>query len=201
MIQKKAGPPRIDRPVRRGRPCTSGSPASAGRAPDNGTPRPSKRHTPGGVRGLSGHGFAGRGFVPRPHQGHPREKALRKTHCARRRLCGRGGDVHRLTDSVDKNKGERKRGLRPHNAYGTRFCHCRRTKSVRGFKTGTGVRAEVPKGKKAYRRARSPFVPAALSRVSNADGINDKYCKLLHCADGYGYSRRSALPPPAEAGV
>jgi hypothetical protein len=36
--------------------------------------------------------------------------------------------------------------------------------------------------------------------VGNADGINAKYCKLRHRADGYGYAWRPALPPPAEAG-
>jgi hypothetical protein len=35
--------------------------------------------------------------------------------------------------------------------------------------------------------------------VGNADGINAKYCKLLHRADGYAW--RPALPPLAKAGV
>jgi hypothetical protein len=37
-------------------------------------------------------------------------------------------------------------------------------------------------------------------RVGNADAINATYCQLLHRADGYGYARPPALPPPAEAG-
>jgi hypothetical protein len=35
-------------------------------------------------------------------------------------------------------------------------------------------------------------------RVGNADGINAKYCKLLHRADGYRYARQPALPPRPE---
>jgi hypothetical protein len=37
--------------------------------------------------------------------------------------------------------------------------------------------------------------------IGNADGINAKYCKLLHRADGYGYAERPALPPRLKPGV
>jgi 5-methylcytosine-specific restriction endonuclease McrA len=86
-------------------------------------------------------------------------------------------------------------------AHGFPRGYCLRTKSVRGFQTGDMVRAEVPKGKKAGIRVGRIAIRASGSfRVGNADGINAKYCKLLHRADGYGYARRPALPPPAEAG-
>jgi hypothetical protein len=44
----------------------------------------------------------------------------------------------------------------------------------------------------AHRRRQS-------SETATPEGINAKYCKLLHCADGY--ARRPALPPPAETGA
>jgi hypothetical protein len=61
-------------------------------------------------------------------------------------------------------------------------------RSVRGLETGDIVRVELPRGDKAKpRRTSRPFVPAALY-IGNADGINAKYCKLLHRADGYGHA-------------
>jgi hypothetical protein len=177
MIQKKAGPPRTDRRGAAGL-CTHGWPASAGRARDNGTPRPSsaiRRAVREAERTLVCWSRLRSAAAPST----PARAGIAKNPCARRRLCRRGGDVHRLTDSVNGNEGERKKGLLPHNAYGTRFAtRPLQAHPFAAFKTGTGVRAEVPKSKKAYRRARSPFVPAALSRVSNADAINDKSRKL-----------------------
>jgi hypothetical protein len=79
-------------------------------------------------------------------------------------------------------------------------CMC--TKSVRGFQTGDMVRAEVPTGNKAGTRAGRVAVRRSGSfRVGHANGINARYCKLLHCADGYCYAQQSALPPrPEERG-
>jgi hypothetical protein len=75
-----------------------------------------------------------------------------------------------------------------------------RSKSVRGFKTGDMVRAEVPNGKQAGIHVGRVAVRGSGSfRVGNADGINARYCKLLHRADGYGYAWRPALTPRAEA--
>jgi hypothetical protein len=79
--------------------------------------------------------------------------------------------------------------------------YCMRPKSVRGFKTGDMVRAEVPNGKQAGIHVGRVAVRASGSfTVGTADGINAKYCKLLDRADGCGYAWRPALPPPAEAG-
>jgi hypothetical protein len=68
------------------------------------------------------------------------------------------------------------------------------------FKTANMVRAEVPKGKKAWSGAFAIRASGSF-RVGNGDGINHKDCKLLHRADGYGFARRPAFPPPAETGV
>jgi hypothetical protein len=76
---------------------------------------------------------------------------------------------------------------------------CIRTKSVRGFQTNDMVRAEVPTGKTARNHVGRVAVRGSGSlRVSNADRINPKYCKLLHRADGYCYARQPALPPRLE---
>jgi 5-methylcytosine-specific restriction endonuclease McrA len=71
-----------------------------------------------------------------------------------------------------------------------------RAKRVRGFQTGDMVRAEVPKGaRKGVHVGRVAVRVTGSFRVGNADGINAKYCKLLHRADGYSYARASS---PAE---
>jgi 5-methylcytosine-specific restriction endonuclease McrA len=87
-------------------------------------------------------------------------------------------------------------------AHGFPRGYCMRTKSVRGFQTGDIVRAEVPTGKKAGTHVGRVAVRGSGSfRVGNADGINAKYCKLLHRADGYCYAWQPALPPrPEERG-
>jgi RRXRR protein len=65
------------------------------------------------------------------------------------------------------------------------ICYCTRAKRVRGFQTGDRVRAEVPKGARKGVHVGRIAVPVTGSlRVGNADGINAKYCKLLHRADG-----------------
>ena len=72
-----------------------------------------------------------------------------------------------------------------------------RAKAVRGFQTGDMVRAEVPNGNPAGVHVGRVAVRASRSfTVGNADGINAKYCKILHRADGYGW--RPALPPRPE---
>jgi hypothetical protein len=69
------------------------------------------------------------------------------------------------------------------------------------LRTGDMVRAEVPPGEKAAIHVGRVAVRASGSfRVGDADGINAKFCKPLHRADGHGYARRPALPPPAETG-
>ena len=85
--------------------------------------------------------------------------------------------------------------------YGFPRGYCMRVKSVRGFKTGDIVRAEIAKGKHAGIHVGRVAVRASGSfRVGNVDGINAKHCKLIHRADGYGYGLRPAAPPPPPEG-
>jgi RRXRR protein len=78
-----------------------------------------------------------------------------------------------------------------------------RAKRVRGFQAGDIVRAEVPKGaRKGVHVGRVAVRVTGCFRVGNADGINAKYCKLLHRADGYSYAPRfvsSRASAPVEA--
>jgi hypothetical protein len=87
-------------------------------------------------------------------------------------------------------------------AHGLPRGSCMRTKSVRGFQTGDMVRAEVSTGKKAGTHVGRVAVEGSGSfRVGNAEGINAKYCKLLHRTDGYCYARQATLlPRPEERG-
>jgi hypothetical protein len=64
-----------------------------------------------------------------------------------------------------------------------------------GFQTGDMVRADVAKGaRKGVHVGRIAVRVTGSFRVGNADGINAKYCKLLHRADGYGFAARAFLP-------
>ena len=81
--------------------------------------------------------------------------------------------------------------------YGFPRGRCMRTKSVRGFKTGDMVRAEVPKGRHAGIHVGRVAVRATGSfRIGKADGINWKHCRMLHRADGYGYAVSASPVPP-----
>lgn len=72
-----------------------------------------------------------------------------------------------------------------------------RCKTVRGFRTGDLVRAEVPKGKRTGVHIGTVVVRASGSfRVGKADGISWRYCRLLQRADGYEYTKKGAAPPP-----
>ena len=75
--------------------------------------------------------------------------------------------------------------------YGFPRGYCVRAKAIRGFRTGDMVRAQVPKGKHCGIRVGRVAVRATGSfRIGTADGINAKYCKLLHRADGFSYACR-----------
>jgi hypothetical protein len=79
-----------------------------------------------------------------------------------------------------------------------------RIKSVRGFKTGDMVRAEVPNGKKAAIHVGRVAVRASASfRIGNTDGVNAKLCHILQRADGYGFAGSGLRParfPPLPKG-
>ena len=86
------------------------------------------------------------------------------------------------------------------DTYGFPRGYCMRSKSVRGFQTGDIVRAEVPNGKNAGIHVGRVAVRASGSfNVGAVQGINWKRCRLLHRADGYGYTV-SASPVPRDGG-
>jgi hypothetical protein len=84
-------------------------------------------------------------------------------------------------------------------AHGFSCGSCMRTTSVRGFQTGDMVRAEVPIGKKAGNHVGRVAVCGGGSfSVGHAGGINARYRKPLHRADGYCCARQPAPPPRSE---
>lgn len=71
--------------------------------------------------------------------------------------------------------------------------HLMRTKSVKGFRTGDMVRAEVPVGKKAGIHFGRVAIRASGSfniqtGHSVIQGIGYKHCRILQRGDGYGYA-------------
>jgi len=79
------------------------------------------------------------------------------------------------------------------DAFGFPRGYLMRTKTVKGFRTGDFVRAEVPAGKKvgahvgrvAVRRTGSFNIQTGSAVVQ---GISHRHCRLIQRADGYGYS-------------
>lgn len=101
------------------------------------------------------------------------------------------------------------------NKFGFLRGHLMRSKSVKGFRTGDMVRADVPVGKKAgihfgrvAIRATGSFNIQKTAGIV-VQGIGYKHCRLIQRGDGYGYSRQSVhlslqpqrhrFPPPAKA--
>ena len=79
-----------------------------------------------------------------------------------------------------------------------------RSKTVRGFRTGDLVRAEVPRGKRAGAHVGAVAVRASGSfRIGSADGVSWRYCRLLQRADGYCYAKggSGASSPRLKAGA
>ncbi len=78
--------------------------------------------------------------------------------------------------------------------YGFPIRHRTRQKTHFGFQTGDMVRAVVPKGKKTgvhtgrvlCRKSGSFDIATSDGRVQ---GISHRYCRALHCADGYRYAK------------
>ncbi|MFF0307689.1 RNA-guided endonuclease IscB [Streptosporangium sp. NPDC004379] len=86
-----------------------------------------------------------------------------------------------------------------------------RTKTVRGFRTGDPVRANVPTGEKAGVHTGRVAVRSTGSfnittRHGTVQGIGHRHMRVLQRADGYGYTTqpearyRTAFPPPPEGG-
>jgi hypothetical protein len=78
-----------------------------------------------------------------------------------------------------------------------------RTKVVYGFKTADMVWGKVLQGKNAGLHVSPVAVRVTGSfKVGKANGINARYCKLLHRADGYGHAwRPRASSPCLKAGA
>lgn len=90
------------------------------------------------------------------------------------------------------------------DAYGFPRGYRMRSKTVRGFRTGDLVRAEVPRGKRLGVHIGCVAVRASGSfRVGKVDGISWRYCRLLQRADGYGYTKggSGASSPGVNAGA
>jgi hypothetical protein len=73
---------------------------------------------------------------------------------------------------------------------------------VKGFRTGDLVRAVVPSGKKAGCYEGRVAVRASGSfnittPHETVQGINARYCRILHHQDGYTYAKGGAVFPPA----
>ncbi len=73
---------------------------------------------------------------------------------------------------------------------------------VKGFRTGDVVRATVPSGKKAGCYEGRVAVRASGSfnittPHETVQGINARYCRILHHQDGYTYAKGGAVFPPA----
>ncbi len=75
------------------------------------------------------------------------------------------------------------------------------TSVVGGFRTGDIVRAVVPEsstkagvyvGRIAIRASGSCNIKTATGTIQ---GIHVRYCRALHCSDGYAYQKGMALPP------
>lgn len=77
-----------------------------------------------------------------------------------------------------------------------------RSKTVRGFRTGDLVRADVPKGKHTGVHIGPVAVRTSGSfRVGKADGISWRYCRLLQRTDGYGYGSTKGGSGASSPGV
>lgn len=79
------------------------------------------------------------------------------------------------------------------DAFGFPRGYLTRTKRIKGFQTGDRVKAIVPVGKKSGVHTGRVAVRATGSfNIQTAhgvvQGISHRYCKVIQCADGYGYS-------------
>ena len=90
--------------------------------------------------------------------------------------------------------------------YGFPRGYLMRSKTVKGFRTGDLVRAEVPLGKKVGCHVGRVAVRATGSfniQTGGAvvQGISHKHCCLIQRSDGYGYTRIASFKEDASAGT
>jgi len=98
-----------------------------------------------------------------------------------------------ITPFIAKAQGHGSRQMCVTDRFGFPKSHKKRQKKYFGIQTGDIVRADVPKGKcqglhtgRVMVRAKGNFVVSTAS--GNAD-INQKYCVVIHRADGYAYPK------------
>lgn len=143
-------------------------------------------------------GSGGRTKFNRSRQGYP------KQHWIDAACVGETGELVQISASMQpllvKATGHGCRQLCGTDRYGFPSRHRSKQKKHFGFQTGDVVVAVVPKGKHqglhfgtvACRVTGSFDVKTASGKVG---GINQKYCRKFHSADGYGYSFGSAFLP------
>lgn len=91
-----------------------------------------------------------------------------------------------------RTSGHGRRQICRTDKYGFPKRYVPRFKFVKGFQTGDIVKADVPKGKKAgIHKGRVAVRSTGSFNISTASGlvqgINAKYCTVIHRKDGYGY--------------
>ena len=101
-----------------------------------------------------------------------------------------------LTALSIKATGHGSRQMCSMNKYGFPRTGPKQAKKVHGFKTGDIVKAIVPKGKYAGTHTGKVAVRCiGAFRVGEVDGINWKYCSLIHSTDGYAYTQQKGERP------
>jgi hypothetical protein len=114
-------------------------------------------------------------------------------------LCLRAGHIRPLSIQAT---GWQRRQMCLMTESGFPRSRAKQQSCVKGFRTGDAVRAVVPKGKRV-----GVYVGRVAVRASGSfnlttgsgtvEGINAKYCRLLHRKDGYEYGKGDAAFPPA----
>ena len=92
------------------------------------------------------------------------------------------------------------------DAYGFPRGYCVRQKVVRGFQTGDIVRAAILKGKKTGTYSGRVAIRASgcfnvQTPTGVVQGINFRYCTLVHRSDGYSYRGPCLLPTNKSGGI
>jgi 5-methylcytosine-specific restriction endonuclease McrA len=104
-----------------------------------------------------------------------------------KRIGIEGVHVYRI-----KATGHNSRQMCRIDKYGFPCAQSKNARMVKGFRTGDIVRAEVPKGKYAGRyTGRVAIRERGVFRLTTARGsfdVNQRYCRLIHRADGYSIS-------------
>ena len=125
--------------------------------------------------------------------------ALPKTHWIDAAVVGTSTPAQVRIDGVMplriRARGHGTRQLCGTDKYGFPIRHRQRVKQVQGWQTGDLGEALVPAGVHRGRwRGRVTIRATGSFRVGRADGINWRYCRRLHRADGYEYGRTPPQP-------